>query len=187
MTKHLGERIRHRRQADRVHDRRATEIGRQSDPIPWEVDDPYEPGATIVVLRERREDPLFRLHSHHQVDQAQFMAGRAYQRDWETAERGARAIDPTREAVDGGQLAEPVTEGQRKARIRLVRIQRELGRKAYKLVHAVLINGQHIEHYAQGLGVRGESWMLYYGRAFRDALDTLAVEYNLAGKGERDV
>lgn len=182
MGQTLAKRIRDRREAEKVHDRRATEFHRKSEPAPWEVDDPYEAGAKIIVMRERRDDPLNRLHSHHQIDDAQYYAGRAYQHDWEVAERGARAIDFTREAVDGGMLAEPVTEGQRKARIRLVRIQRELGRKAYKLIHAVLINGQHIEHYAQGIGAKGESWMLYYGRAFRDALDTLAVEYNFAGK-----
>jgi hypothetical protein len=37
---------------------------------------------------------------------------RAFQFDWETAERGARAIDPTKEAVDGGQMPEPITDGQ---------------------------------------------------------------------------
>ena len=29
-----------------------------------------------------------------QIDEAQYRAGRVFQRDWEIAERGARAIDP---------------------------------------------------------------------------------------------
>lgn len=168
----------------KIHDRKAREINRQAEVAPIEVDDPHglEPGEKIVVLRQLRNDPLARLHAHHQIDEAQYMAGRAYQRDWETAERGARAIDPTKEAVDGGRLPEALTDGQIKARKRLVQVQAALGRRMYKLAHAVLIDGQHVEHFAKNIGAKGESWMLYYGRQFREALDTLAVEYNLAGR-----
>ena len=70
-----------------------------------EVDDPLalEPGDKIVALRSIRNDPLGRLHSHRQIDEAQYQGGRAFQNDWEKAERGPRAVDPTREYVDGGQ------------------------------------------------------------------------------------
>jgi hypothetical protein len=61
-----------------------------------EVDDPLERGAKLTATRNIRNDPLARLHTHHQIDDAQFYAGRAYQRDWEAAERGAQAIDPTK-------------------------------------------------------------------------------------------
>ena len=72
-----------------------------------EVDDPLalEPGEKIVALRSIRNDPLGRLHSHRQIDEAQYQGGRAFQNDWEKAERGPRAVDPTREYVDGGQSA----------------------------------------------------------------------------------
>src|ERR1700760_3482336 len=95
----------------RVHDRRATELGRKAEVAPIEVDDPYatREGETIVVLRQLRNDPLARLHNHRQIDKAQYLAGRRYQRDWEIAERGARAIDPTRERVDGGALPEALS------------------------------------------------------------------------------
>ncbi len=85
--------------------------------------------------------PWGKLHSHHQLDEAQYRGGRAFQDDWEKAERGPRAVDPTREYVDGGRAREPITERQRKAVLRLNRAERELGADGSALVHEVLILG----------------------------------------------
>lgn len=156
---------------------------RPSDLDLIEVDDPYEPGKKLHATRSTRNDPLARLHSHHQIDQAQFMAGRAYQRDWELAERGAQAIDPTKEAVDGGRMPEPLSDSQGKARMRLVEIERVLGRTMHKVAHSVLVDGMSMEVMAlRVFGRHGELASKYYGRMFRDALDVLAVEYRLASK-----
>ena len=79
---------------------RATRKWRRSrSTIRWAL----EPGEKIVTLRSIRNDPLGRLHSHHQIDEAQYQGGRAFQDDWEKAERGPQAVDPGREYVDGGQ------------------------------------------------------------------------------------
>lgn len=146
-----------------------------------DVDDPLEFGAKLTATRNIRNDPLARLHSHHQIDDAQFYAGRAYQRDWETAERGAQAIDPTKEAVDGGRFPEPLSDSQGKARIRLVEIEGVLGRTMQRVIHAVLIEGMSMEIMAlQLFGRSGDRAANYYGRMFRDALDELAREYRLA-------
>lgn len=153
------------------------------DIAPFEVDDPIEKGKKLDGTRNIRNDPLARLHSHHQIDEAQFYAGRAFQRDWETAERGARAIDFTKEAVDGGRIPEPLSDSQGKARMRLVEIERALGRTMHKVAHAVLVEGMSMEAMALRLFNRhGEMVAKYYGRLFRDALDVLAVEYRLASK-----
>jgi hypothetical protein len=113
----------------KVHDRRSKDLPRNAEVAAVEVDDPLalEPGEKIVTLRSIRNDPLGRLHSHRQIDEAQYQGGRAFQDDWEKAERGPRAVDPTREYVDGGQAREPITERQRKAVLRLNRAERELG------------------------------------------------------------
>src|SRR5215468_9234608 len=112
-----------------AYDRRAQDLPLNAEVAAVEVDDPMglEPGDRIVALRSTRGDPLAKLHTHRQIDEAQFRGGRAFQNDWERAERGPRAIDPTRERVDGGQMREPVTEGQRRAVVRLNRIEHELG------------------------------------------------------------
>jgi hypothetical protein len=113
----------------RVHDRRSKDLPRNAEVAAVEVDDPLglEPGEKIVTLRSLRNDPLGKLHSRRQIDEAQFQGGRAFQDDWEKAERGPQAVDPTREYVDGGQAREPITERQRKAVLRLNRAERELG------------------------------------------------------------
>src|SRR3954465_11506205 len=87
------------------HDRRAHDLPRNAEVIAVEIDDPLalEPGEKIVVLRSVRNDPLGRLHAHHQIDDAQYRGGRAFQNDWERAERGPQAIDPAREYVDGAR------------------------------------------------------------------------------------
>src|SRR3569833_750203 len=125
------------------HDRRADDLPRNAEVIAVEIDDPLalEPGEKIVVLRSVRNDPLGRLHAHHQIDDAQYRGGRAFQNDWERAERGPQAVDPTREYVDGVQRREPITEGQRNAVLRLNRAERELGADGSALVHDVLIQG----------------------------------------------
>jgi hypothetical protein len=82
-------------------------------------------------LRAIRNDPLGRLHSHRQIDQAQYQRGRAFQNDWEKAERV--------------QKREPTTEGQRKAALRLGRAERELCADGA----AVLIMGLSIEQVGQ--------------------------------------
>lgn len=166
-----------------TYDRRSTDTLAAGQYAPIDVDDPYDrSGGKITVLRQLRCDPLARLHAHHQIDEAQYHAGRAYQRDWEIAERGAKAIDPTKEAVDGGRIPEPLTDQQGKARMRLVAMSRELGREMRKLANAFLIDGQSLEGYSIGQGRHGRRWSNYYGKMLRDALDVLAVEYGLAAR-----
>jgi len=167
-----------------AHDRRAREPGFNAEVATIVVDDPYatDPGEQIAVLRQLRGDPLARLHAHRQIDDAQYLAGRAYQRDWEIAERGTHALDPTREAVDSTPMIDPLTDRQVTARARLAEIKRALGRKMHEAVHAVLVDGATIETVARCNGRDTETWLKYYGRFFREALEVLAVEYNLAGR-----
>src|ERR1700753_3658848 len=119
------------------HDRRTGYLPRNAEVVRVEVDDPLalEPGEKIVTLRSIRNDPLGRLHSHRQLDEAQYQGGRSFQDNWEKAGRGPRAVDPTREYVDGGQMREPITDRQRRAVLRLNRIERELGADAIGLGH----------------------------------------------------
>src|SRR5690348_15837128 len=98
-----------------AHDRRATDLLRNARVAPLEVDDPMELGGKLIVMRSTRDDPLADLHARGQIDEAQYRGGRAFQEDFEAAERGPRAIDPSKEAVDGGLMPEPITEAQRKA------------------------------------------------------------------------
>jgi hypothetical protein len=166
----------------KVHDRRSQDLPRNAEVAAVEVDDPLalEPGEKIVTLRSIRNDPLGRLHSHRQLDEAQYQGGRAFQDDWEKAERGPQAVDPSREYVDGGQMREPITERQRKAVLRLNRAERELGADGSALVHEVLILGLTMEQIGQRRGLRGQRWIDYFAKRFRECLDRLALLYGFA-------
>lgn len=166
----------------RVHDRRSQDLPYNAEVAKVEVDDPVvlEPGDKIVVLRSIRNDPLGRLHSHRQIDEPQYQGGRAFQNDWEKAERGPRAVDTTREYVDGGERREPVTEGQRKAVLRLNRIERELGADGEVLVQEVLVLGLNMEQVGLRRGLRSQRWNDYFARRFKECLDRLALIYGFA-------
>lgn len=166
-----------------VHDRRTTDIPFGSVVDAIQVKDPF--GDQAEVTRQLRDDPLGRLHSRKQIDDAQYHAGRAYQRDWETAERGPRAIDPTKEAVDGGMLAEPITESQQTAARRLNRALKDLGTDGASITHDVLVGGMTMEQVANRRGWRGRTWEEYFGKRFRECLDSLAVVYGFAQRKRR--
>jgi hypothetical protein len=165
-----------------AHDRRAQDLPRNAEVASVEVDNPLglEPGEKIVAIRSIRNDPLARLHTHRQIDEAQYRGGRAFQDDWEKAERGPRAVDPTREYVDGGQAREPITERQRRAVLRLNRVERELGADGVVLVHEVLVLGLTMEQIRQRRGLRGQRWMDYFSKRLRECLDRLAQIYGFA-------
>jgi hypothetical protein len=161
----------------KIHDRRSKDTLAAGRYASIEVDDPYERGEKIEVIRQLRGDPLARLHAHRQIDEAQYHAGRAYQADWERAERGARAIDPSKEAVDGGRFPEPLTEPQIASRKRLVEAQRELGRRLTRVLEAVVIHGMTMEQIAQS---ESQSLIKMQGNLFRTALNELAIFYGLS-------
>jgi hypothetical protein len=166
----------------KVHDRRSRDLPRNAEVAAVEVDDPLglDPGEKIVALRSIRNDPLGRLHSHRQIDEAQFQGGRAFQNDWERAERGPQAVDPSREYVDGAQTREPITEAQRKAVLRLNRAERELGAVGSALVYEVLIQGMTMEQVGRRRGLHTQRWFDYFARRLRECLDRLALIYGFA-------
>lgn len=170
------------RHAGKIYDRRSQDLPRNAEVAAIEVDDPLalEPGEKIVALRSIRNDPLARLHSHHQIDEAQYQGGRAFQHDWERAERGPQAVDPTREHVDDVQRREPVTESQRQAVLRLNRAERELGADGSALVHDVLVHGLTMDQVGQRRGLHSQRWRDYFSRRFQECLDRLALIYGFA-------
>ena len=69
------------RKTTHAHDRKARDLPLNAEVATVEIDDPLalEPGEKIIALRSIRNDPLARLHSHHQIDEAQYRGGRAFQ------------------------------------------------------------------------------------------------------------
>ena len=166
------------------HDRRALDLPRNAEVVAVEIDDTFarEPGEKIVALRSVRNDPLGRLHAHKQLDEAQYRSGRAFQNDWERAERGPQAIDPSRDHVDGAQGRELVTEGQRQAMVRLNRAERELGADGAAIVHDILVHGLTMEQVGHKRGLSSQRWNDYFARRFKECLDRLAVLYGMSNE-----
>jgi hypothetical protein len=169
-----------------IHDRKATDLIRNIHTAPDLVPDPYQdpdkpPNQMIAVIRQFRDDPLGRLRIRKQITEPQYQAGRAFQADWEIAERGPQATDPSKEYVDGGLPAEPITERGRKAIQRLIRAKKELGTQGSKIACSFLIHGSGYKHlvslYCLLQGERSETAM---GHRIREILTTLESVYNLS-------
>jgi hypothetical protein len=166
----------------KIHDRRATETAENLHLGTITVDDPYGSAFDkIVVFRNLRDDPLAALHNSNQVDEAQFRAGRHWQKCYELSELGgARAIDPTKEAVDGGRMPEPLSDAKCRALGDLAKARQALGLEGGALIHNVL--GQHMTlgQCAEARGMSTDREKNYLGRRFRECLDTLAIEFGYA-------
>jgi hypothetical protein len=160
-------------------DRKSRDLLRNARVAVMETDDPIS-GDKITVLRSTRDDPLADLHDRNMIDEAQYQAGRAFQRDFEAAEQGARAIDFTREAVDGGVMAEPLSEARIRAGRQLAIVYRELGINGSVIVHDFLVHNRTRRQVAESRGYSGKRYEEYFGMRFRECLDCLALVYGFS-------
>lgn len=80
------------------------------------VDDPYEPGKQLRVMRNVREHPVAWLHARGQLSESHRICGEMFRAKYERAMLGgAKAVDYTKERVDGGMPAEPLSEAVQEA------------------------------------------------------------------------
>jgi hypothetical protein len=168
---------------NKAHNREAMDLPINSVVAPVVADDPYELGAKITVLRSLRNDPLAAMHNARQIDQAQYIAGRHWQRAYELAEvGGARAVDTTREAVDGGGIAQAtITDAQIRAFGDLARAMTALGQEGENLVRDFLGHCWTVRDIAARRGAHTERERSYIGWRLRECLNTLAIEFGYAG------
>ena len=164
-----------------IHDRRATQISRGSRGhiVEVEVEDPYEPQARIATVRSVRDDPLADHLARGHIDQAQYLAGREFQKHFGIAERGPRAMQMA-EAVDGSPARETLTDEQLKAGKWLSKCHAALGRDGSILVNDVLIKCMSSRQIAEARGIANADWQRYIARRFYECLDTLALVFGFA-------
>jgi hypothetical protein len=166
---------------DKIYDRMSADLPINAVVAPAVVDDPIEHGAKLKVLRSLRDDPLASMHSRGHIDDAQMAAGRLWQRYREHSEvGGARAIDPTKEAVDGGRFKEPDITRQSRALAELKRADLKLGDYDRSLVYDVLARNMSITEIAQARSITSGRQICYLMERFRGALDDLAKLWGLA-------
>lgn len=164
----------------RVHERLSNDLLDNAEVRPLVVDDPMEPGAKIVAFQSLRGDTLALLHAQKRIDEAQYRAGREMQRFYELSEiGGVRAIDPFKEKVDGGRIAETLTEQVQNAIQEVLRLEKALGREGTALARDILCVGLSVKQCATARNLfdeRGQKWL---GLRFREVLETLAFELKL--------
>ena len=165
-----------------IHDRQTADLPINSVVVTDIVDDPYSKiGEVLSVTRSIRDDPVAGMYSRSQIDTAQFMAARRWQRYHEQSTIGPiSAIDPTKEAVDGGKLREAITDHQLKAFRELYWAHQEIGKTATKLLLDILGERMTIFKAAQLRGAASVREVNHTGRDFRTALETLAIYWGLA-------
>jgi hypothetical protein len=167
-----------------VHDRRAeipaiqvagTVVAVVRDPYP----DPYTGmHHNITVIRSTKDDPLAGMLARRQIDLAQHEAGREWQRYWEDAAIGSvRAVDPTKEPVDGkGPSPTPFSDLQRKAMLELRHVAIVLGWEGDRLVRDIL--GDRVQ--LADAAMRRSRSKKYIGIRFRECLETMAHMWHFA-------
>lgn len=173
-----------RQVAEKVHDRRSSDLPINSIVAAAVVDDPYsDHGEKIQVIRSVRDDPLAGMHARGQIDDAQLAAGRLWQRHHEMSEIGPiQAVDPGKEAVDGGRMREPITDRQREAFRALVEARGTLTAAEWSLVSDVLGKRVGIRQAAEARGQFTNYGWKEIGKQFRDCLERLAVLWGFAAK-----
>lgn len=165
---------------DKIYDRMTADLPINSVVAPAVVKDGA--GDYIRVLRSIRDDPLAGMLSRSQIDEAQFRAGRKWQEHRENSEiGGARAIDTTREAVDGGRFKEPDVDRLSLALKELKAADKALGAYGASLVHDVLGRRLSISAVAAMRMMPRQREIDYLGMRFRECLESLAKLWGFAG------
>jgi hypothetical protein len=182
---------------DKIYDRMSADLPINAVVAPAVVDDPLEHGAKLKVIASLRGDPLRSMFVRDQLrsederkddartgrntGDARFAAGRLWQRYREHSELGgARAIDPTREAVDGGRFKEPDISRMSAALAKLKQANSELQEYEASLVYDVLARNMTITEIAAARSVTSGRQISYLMERFRQALDSLAKLWGLA-------
>jgi hypothetical protein len=98
-----------------------------------------------------------------------------------------KAIDPSKEAVDGGRFSEPVNQTVSRAMDEIARATKELNKAdksgfGNRLVRKILGEGKTIALAADEFGLVRRIDRLRLGAQFRDCLDVLSVVFGCANR-----
>ena len=150
------------------------------------VDNPYQEGQKITVSASLRDDPLRRLLIYNSIDQAQYAAGRHLQGLFEAAELGAiKAMDTTKEPVDGHTLPDMLSERQERA-IRTLRwLRGRIDANSLSLLRDVLANRMYIYQAALARGYSGRSGIAKVTVWFRDSLEEAVEELGFGSRRKK--
>lgn len=126
---------------------------------------------TMTVIRALRDDPVGRMHSRRQIDEAQFKGARAYQQVIDQAQLGTlRSTDLTKTRVSGGLQPDPLPDRRRKAMERLRAVEQRLayryGAEGLGLTRAVLCGCLSVEATARQRGAETDREVWFWSCSF---------------------
>ena len=144
----------------------------------------------MTVIRALKDDPVGRMHSRHQIDEAQYKAARAYQQVVDRSTLGnMRSVDLSRTKVSGGLPPDPLPDGRRRAmeRLRVAEeaVARRHGTEGLGLTRAVLCDRQSVEQAGRLRGADTDRELWFWARLFRRCLDCLARAFGFASSTRR--
>jgi hypothetical protein len=151
---------------------------------------PRRPTMTVFVAL--KDDPVRRMHSRRQIDEAQYRAARAFQEASDRATLGAvRSVDLTKTRVSGGIAPDPLPEGRQKAmkwlRVAEDALMHRHGAEGIGLTRAVLVERQSVEQTARLRGAETDREVWFWARLFRKCFDVLALAIGYASSTRRPV
>jgi hypothetical protein len=140
---------------------------------------------TMTVIRALRDDPIGRMHSRRQIDEAQYSAARAYQELVDRTTIGAvRSVDLSKTKVSGVLASDPLTPGRQRAmqalRVAEQRVANRFGLEGLSVTRAVLSDRQSVEQTARSRGASSPREMSFWTGLFRRCLDVLAAAFGFA-------
>lgn len=151
---------------------------------PMEVDDPNSPPGQIdkiVVMRTIRDDPLGEMHAAKRIDDAEFLAGRKWQADYERVCLGSlRGVNLANDPVQGGGAPDAFSLVRAQAAQRLKEAASELGREGNIVIHDILADGLSILGVCRKRGNASGYQQSVVSTLFHKSLGILVVFYELA-------
>lgn len=171
------------KQAEKIHQRMSADLPINSRVAVAIVDDPYsQVGEKIQVLRSVKKDPLADMLSRGVIDQALYLAGRKWQALYERRMVGTvGAIDPTKEAVDGGKMRDPLTDRQMLATDELHRANLVLGRVGKNLMVDLLGECMSMTAMGEKYDCRTGRRMNFLSIRIRECLEDLGKLWGFIG------
>jgi hypothetical protein len=167
-------------QAERIHDRVSRDLPINSRIAIAVVTDPA--GDQITVARSIRDDPLADMYSRSQIDTAQYSAGRRWQHFHELTQIGPiAAIDPGKEAVDGGKMRDPITDRQIDAFREIMKADKMLGQVGAQLVRDFLARGMTVGQMFEKYDCKTGRRQTFLSIRVRECLDELGKLWGLVG------
>lgn len=158
---------------------------------PVEVEDPYEPGVTRVVMKNVRSTPIDQMYHQKRIDHAQHACAMRFQQLCEKAEIGPlQGIDYGKQRVDGGKVSEILTQVVVNARKELMEVPRVVGPVGYTILCAVVGRGESIRsfvgtHPAYLYGLEGRRAEGFVSGKIVEALDALIEHWGMSAKSRR--